>query len=165
MPRQGETAGLGRTRIEHMEQHAFAGLYADRLTVAEHPAIDAEKLITHLETLGFLLRLLVGHPPDPLQGFDGSAGEHVHFHIPAAAEGRRELLHHQEDFAVVGAAVVFWFDVNRPDLAGVSAAIQVSPGRDMRMVKPESRGPWHERDTANPACRHERRAFFGGAVD
>jgi hypothetical protein len=28
--------------------------------VAEHPAIDAEQLVTDLEALGFLLRFIVG---------------------------------------------------------------------------------------------------------
>ena len=96
MPRQSEAADLGRTRVEQMEQHAFTRLHADRLTVPEHPAIDTEQLVTDLETLGFLLRFLVGGSPHLLQSLDGSAGEHVHRHIAAATEGWRELLHHQK---------------------------------------------------------------------
>ena len=111
VPRQGEAADLGRARIEHMEQHVFARLYTDRLTVPKHPAIDAKQLVTNLEALGFLLRLLVGGPPDLPQRLDGSTSEHVYRYIAPAAEGWRELLHHQKNFAVIGARVVLWFDI------------------------------------------------------
>jgi hypothetical protein len=43
-----------------MEQHALTRLHADGLTVAEHPAIDTEQLVTNFEAFGFLLRFLVG---------------------------------------------------------------------------------------------------------
>jgi len=121
-----------------MEQHAFTRLHADRLTVPEHPAIDTEQLVTDLETLGFLLRFLVGGSPHLLQSLDGSAGKHVHRHIAASAEGWRELLHHQKNLAVIGTGVVLRFDVDRPDLAGVSATIQIAPGHDVRVIKPEA---------------------------
>jgi len=138
MPRQSNAADLGRTRIEQMEQHALTRLHADRLTVPEHPAIDTEQLVTDLETLGFLLRFLVGGSPHLLQSLDGRAGEHVHRHIAAAAERWRELFHHQKNLAVIGPGVVLWFDVDRPDLAGVSATVQIAPGHDVRVIKPEA---------------------------
>src|SRR6516162_7951479 len=117
MPRQGEAADLGRARIEHMEHHAFARLHADRLTVPEHPTIDAKQLVAHFETLGLLLRFLVGGPPDLLQRLDGSTGEHVHCQITPAAEGWRELLHDQKNLAVIGAEVALRFDIDGPGLA------------------------------------------------
>ena len=133
--------------------------------MTEHPAIDAEQLVADFEALGFLLRFLVGGLSHLLQRLERSAGEHVHRHVAAAAEGWRELLHHQKDFAIIGAGVVLRFDVDRSRLAGVSAAVEVAPGHDMRVVKAKARGFWHEGDPAHPVRRHERRAFLGGAID
>ena len=110
---QSEAADLGRARIEHVEQHAFALLHADRFAVTEHPAIDAEQLVADFEALGFLLRFLVGRLSHLLQRLERSAGQHVHRHVAAAAERRRKLLHHQKDFAIIGAGVVLRFDVDR----------------------------------------------------
>ena len=63
MAGESEAADFGRARIQHMEQHPFAPLYADRVAVPEHPAIDAEQVVAHLESFGFLLRFLVGGLP------------------------------------------------------------------------------------------------------
>ena len=65
-----------------MEQHAFAWLDADRLTVPEHPPVDAEQLVAELEALGFLFRFLVGGPAHLLQRLDVGARERVDCHIP-----------------------------------------------------------------------------------
>src|SRR5215472_16289524 len=102
-----------------MKQHAFACLRADWLTVPEHPAINE------------------------------SAGEHVHPHIPAAVEGRRELLHH---LVVVGTEVALWFDVDRTGLSSVLPRFRSPQGHDMRMIKSEARRPWHERDAVSHAA-------------
>src|ERR1019366_4935868 len=144
MAGQSEAADLGRTRIEHMEQHAFALFYADRFAVTEHPAIDAEQLISDFEALGFFLRLVVRRLSHLLQSLQRIASQHVHRHVAAATEGGSELLHHQEDFAIIGTGIILRVDVDRSDLAGVSAAVKIAHGRDMRMVKAEARGFWHE---------------------
>ena len=93
-----------------------------------------------------------------------SAGQQVHRHVAAAAEGRRELLQHQEDLAIIGAGIVLRLDVDRPGLAGVGAAVEVAAGHDMRVVEAEARRLWHEGDPLAAVRRHERRAFLGRAV-
>src|SRR5262247_2401279 len=81
-------------------------LHADRFPMAEHPAIDAEELVPHLEAFRLLPRFLVCCLTYPLQLLDGSAGERIDCHIPAVTEGGLKLLHHQKNLAVVGAAVI-----------------------------------------------------------
>ena len=75
-----------------------------------------------------------------------------------------ELLHHQEDLAVIGAGIVLRLDVDRSRLARVGAAVEVAPGHDMRVIEAEARGLRHEGDPAHAVRRHERRAFLGRAV-
>ena len=75
-----------------------------------------------------------------------------------------ELLHHQEHFAIVSAGIVLRFDVDRSRLTGVRAAVEVAPGRDMRMIETEACGFRHEGDPAHAMRRDERRAFLGGAI-
>ena len=84
MTGQRKTTNLGGTGIEHMEQHAFTLLHTDRLALPEHPAVDAEQVVSHLETLIFLRLFRIGRLTHLLQLFEGNPGQHVHWHITAA---------------------------------------------------------------------------------
>ena len=162
---QREAADFAGAGVQDVEQHAFALLHADGLAVPEHLAVDGEEVVADLEALGLFLGLVVGLLAEVLEVLDRLAGEEVHRHVAAAAEGRLELLQHQKHLAVVGAGLVLRLDVDRPDLAGVGAAVEVAAGHDMRVVEAEARRLRHERDAAHAVRRDERRAFLGRAVD
>ena len=101
---------------------------------------------------------------DLLQLLDGRAGEHVHRHVAALAEGRLELFQHQEDFAVIGAGVVLRLDIDRASLAGIGAAVQIAARHHMRVVEAEARRPWHKGDAAHAMRGDEGTAFLRSAV-
>jgi hypothetical protein len=57
------------------------------------------------------------------------------------------------------------FDVDRSGLAGISPAIEVAAGHDMRVVEAEARRFRHVSDPSHPMRRNEGRAFLCGTVD
>ena len=48
---QRETANLAGAAVEHMEKHTLPLFYADRLAVAEHPAVDGEGVVADFVTM------------------------------------------------------------------------------------------------------------------
>jgi hypothetical protein len=85
--------------------------------------------------------------------------------VAAAAEGGLELLHDQEDLAVISAGIVPGLDVDRPCLAGVHAAVEVGAGHHVRVIEAEAGWARNEHDALHPMRGNERRALFRGAID
>ena len=164
---QGQAADLGGAAIDDVQQHALAGTYADRLAVAEHAAVDRERLVADLI---------------PVRRASGQRGLHrrfaallqgrvapvrlqeIHRHVAALAEERIELLQRQEHLAVPGAGLVLRLDVHGPDQAAVLAEVEIGPGAQMRVVETQPRRPGHEVDPAHAAGRNVRGAFFCSAI-
>src|ERR1039458_5146961 len=56
MTRECEASNLGRTSIEHMKQHTLALFHANGIAMAEHAAVNGERAVVHLVTMGHPLR-------------------------------------------------------------------------------------------------------------
>ena len=99
VPGQGQAAGFGGAAVEDMQQHPLTGLDANRIAVAEHPAVDGEPRVTDL----------VAHV-----GATGERGRHRRFalcfevgvlltgqevtgHVSSPAESGLKFLERQED--------------------------------------------------------------------
>src|SRR6516225_9995361 len=165
MAGQGQAPDFGRAGVKYMKENALTLLNLERLALAQHLAVDAEEVVADLIALGLFLRLDIGLPADLLQFGYRRSGEKIHRHITALAEGRLEFLKHEEEFAVVGARIVLRLDVNRPRLARVRAAIEVTFGHDMCVVEAKAGRLRREGDAPHAVRRHIRGAFFGCAVD
>ena len=165
MSRQREAPDLAGAAVQDVKQHAFAVLDADGLAMPEHLPVDREKIVADFVALRLLFCLVVGFLSNLLEFLHRFAGEKVHRHIAAAAEGRLAFLQHQEHLAIVGSGLVLWLDVDRTDLAGVGAAIEVPAGHNMRVIEAETGRLRHERDAAHAVRRDVGRPFLGRAVD
>ena len=162
---QRETSNFGGAGVQDVKEHALALLHPDGVAVSQHTAINREQIVADLKPFGLLFGLSVGRTPHLLQRRDRSADECLHRHVAAAAESGRELLHHQKDFAIVGARIVQRFDVDRSGLTGVRPTGQVAAGDYVRVIEAKPRRAGHEGDAPHPVRGHERRALFGCAID
>src|SRR6185437_15666935 len=164
MAGQRETADFAGTGIEDMKHYTLALLDPDRIAVAKHLAVDAEKVVADFiafRTFELIVRLFA----DVLQLFDRIAGQKIHRHIAAAAERRQELFEHQKDLAVISARIIRRLDIDRPRLSGIGAAVEVATGDHMGVINTEPRRLWHESDAAHAMRGNEWRALFRSAVD
>ena len=50
--RERKAANLGRAAVDDVKQHALAGLHANRIAVAEHPAVDREGAVADFVPVG-----------------------------------------------------------------------------------------------------------------
>ncbi len=137
-----------------MQQYSLTGLDADRLAVAQHAPVDGKGTVADLIAMRvaptercrhrrFAFRLQVGVL---------SAGQEIAGHVSTAAERWLKFLERQEDFLVVGAGVLFGFDIDRANQAAVLAARQVRSRNDVGVVEAESGRAGHERDAPHAVC-------------
>src|ERR1700751_3913996 len=124
-----------------MEEKALTFFNADGVAVAEHFSVDGEEVVADLEAVWVVVRkrFLHGALASLFEVFHCSWGrEEVLCHVTAAAQAGLELLHGEEDLAVVVAGIFFWFDVNGTDEAGVLARAQIGSGAYVRVVEAEA---------------------------
>ncbi len=165
---QREAANLARASVEHVEEHALSLFYADRLAMAEHPAVDGEGVVADFVTVLVAFGERGAHRALTLifERWDGSGGrEKVHRHVAATAECGLKLLEREKDFAVVRARIVLRLDVDRADESAVLAGAEVCAGSDVRVIEAQAGWSGYEGDAAAPVWRHEGRALFRGAID
>ncbi len=166
--RQGQAADLGGAAVQHVQQHVFAGLHADRFAVAEHPPVDGKQAVPDLVAVreAACERGLHGALAGGLQHRVGRCRrQEIHRHVAAAAEGRLKFLQCQEHFLVVAAGLAPGLDVDRPDLAAVLAGVQIRLGAHVTVIKAQASWPGGEGDAPRAASGDEWRALFRRAVD
>lgn len=86
-------------------------------------------------------------------------------HVATLAERGREFLENKNDLAAKCARLIFRFDQNGRGLAGISPAIEIISGNNMRMSKAKSRRFGDEFEPVHPMRGNKGRAFFGRAID
>lgn len=168
MARESEAANFRGTAVEDVEENAFAGFYVDGITVAQHAAVDGEKIVADFIAVGHALgeRSFHGGLASRLQLFVGRGrSEKIHGHVSTAAEGWLKFLEDKKNFAVVVAGFVFRLDVYGANLAGVLAGVEIGSGAIVGVIKAKAGGSGSEDDAPHAARGNEGRAFLGGTVD
>ena len=167
MTGQGQAARFGGAAVEDVQQQPLAGLDADGIAMAEHASVDGEGAVADLiavrvaagkrsrhRRLAFFFE--VGVLP---------AGQEILGHVAPAAERGLKFLERKEDLLVVGARVLFGFDIYRADQAAVLTAGQVGPRDHVGVIEAEAGRARDKGNAPHAACGDVGRSLFGGAVD
>src|SRR5260370_42327377 len=105
-----------------MKQDALALFHPNRFAVAQHTAIDSERIVANLIPMRHTFGEGGLHLALPLRleaGYGLGRREKIHRHVSTLAQRRLKLLQREKDLTVVIARVASLFDVNRSDEAAI----------------------------------------------
>src|SRR5579859_3187265 len=167
MTGQSETANLRSASVQDVEQNSFALLYANRLPMVQHPAIDRKRTVANFESMWLSLCQGSLHRGLALlfeRLHTSGRRKEIHCHVSTLAEGGLEFFQDEKDLAIIITRLMLWLDVDRADLSAVLAGGQIRPRTIMRVVETKACRPWGENNPAFPTAGNERRAFFSRSV-
>ena len=143
--------------IQQVHQDALAWPHAEGLPRAEHLIVDRIKRSVDFEPVRTLIWL---------GGFFGHRVVGIGLLLVRVHRSQKRLpfTQRQKDFLVVTSGVVGRIDHEKPELAGVGAAMQIHHGRSVRVVPPRTRRLSDESIAPAAMRRYRGRAFFLGSI-